>query len=120
MLQGVLNLILRKVTRIENRIFISNDIPRTASTLTVDMVNGVDVSHLPAKDAYVYALTLLDVFLTKEELGGSLVYQSPRSPKTSLDEKRMKQLLSLVEKRYTKNEWDMRVMVSKINQKCRD
>lgn len=32
----------------------------------------------------------------------------------------MKQLLSLVEKRYNKKEWDIRVMVSKINQKCRD
>lgn len=39
-----------------------NDIPQTASTTTVDMVNDVDVSHLPAKDAYAYALTLLDVF----------------------------------------------------------
>ena len=43
-----------------------NDIPQTAFTATVDMVNGVDVSHLPAKDANAYALTCWMCFLRRK------------------------------------------------------
>lgn len=49
------------------------------------------------------------------------MYQRPsRSKKKGLDEKRVAQLVSLVQKRYKSTEYDMKVLVPKINQKCRD
>ena len=58
------------------------------SKIRSHIVNGVDVFHLPAKDAYACALILLlDIFFTKEEQCGSLMYHSSRSSKSALDEK---------------------------------
>ena len=84
------------------------------------MVNGVDVSSLPAKDAYNYALILLGTLFTKEELGSSLMYHSTKRHKPGLDPKRVKKLLYLVQRCYTPKEYDMKTLISKINQKCRD
>ena len=44
----------------------------------------MDVRHLPAKDVYAYALTLLDVMFTKDELARSLIHPSPKSSKPGL------------------------------------
>ena len=84
-----------------------------------DMVNGVDVSSLPAKDAYNYALILLGTLFTKEELGSSVMYHSTKSHKPGLDPKRVKKLLYLVQRCYTPKEY-MKTLISKVNQKCRD
>lgn len=86
-----------------------------------DLINGVNIAQLPASSPYAYGLLLLDILFTKEELGCSLMYQRPgRSNKKGLDEKRVAQLVSLIQKRYKSNEYDMKVLVAKINQKCRD
>ena len=44
----------------------------------------MDVRHLPAKDVYGYALTLLDVMFTKDEQARSLIYASSKSSKPGL------------------------------------
>lgn len=86
------------------------------------VINGVNVAQLPASTPYAHGLLLLDILFTKEELGGSLMYQprTGRSKKNGLDKKRVAQLVSLMQKRYKSTEYDMKVLVSKINQKCRD
>ena len=83
-------------------------------------MNGVNISRLPVKDAYAYGLALLDVFFTKEELRTSLMYQSSRSPKPALDDKRVTKLLHIVQKKFSPKEFDMGTLIKKINQKCRD
>lgn len=121
--QALLKLILEKITRIEKHIFNQGkdgDAVQAASMSSGDRVNGVDVSSLPAKDAYNYALILLGTLFSKEELGRSLMYQSSKSHKPGLDPKRVKKLLNLVQKCYTPKEYDMKILISKINQKCRD
>lgn len=45
---------------------------------------------------------------------------STKSHKPGLDPKRVKKLLYLVQRRYTPKEYDMKTLISKINQKCRD
>ena len=114
---------MEKVSRIEEHILKpgkAGDAVQAASKSPEDMVNGVDVSELPAKDAYSYALILLSTLFTKDELGSSLMYQSSKSNKPGLNPTRVKKLLNLVQKRYTSKEYDMKVLISKINQKCRD
>ena len=48
------------------------------------------------------------------------MYHSTKSHKPGLDPKRVKKLLYLVQRRYTPKENDMKILISKINQKCRD
>ena len=50
-----------------------------------DIVNGIDVINMPTRDVYSFALELLDMFFTPEELARSLVYKSKRSDKDGLD-----------------------------------
>ena len=82
-------------------------------------VGGVNVMRLPSRDAYSFALQLLDVFFTKEELATSLLFKSKKSDKPGLDTERVEKLLKFVERRYGDN-WDLRTLTSKANQKCRD
>lgn len=84
-----------------------------------DVVNGVYVMRIPSRDAYSYALRLLDVFFSKEELGKSLLFKSLKSDKEALDHRKVEQLLQCVEKRYG-DKWDIKTLTAKINQKCRD
>ena len=90
----------------------------TQSTIT-DNVGGINVALLPAKDAYAYALILLDAMFTKEELSQSLMFKTSKSSKPPLDEKRIQRLICLVEKRYP-GKIDMKILKAKVNQKCRD
>lgn len=64
--QALLKQILEKITKIEKHIFNHNDgdAVQAASMSPEDMVNEVDVSSLPAKDAYNYALILLGTLFT--------------------------------------------------------
>ena len=48
-------------------------------------INGINVMHLPARDAYAFGLQLLDILFTKEELGSSLLMKSKKSDKPGLD-----------------------------------
>jgi len=118
----MLRLILNKIEKIEDYICKQNSDKQGTSTPASknDFIDGVDISSLPAKDAYGYALTLLDSLFTKEELGGSLMFKSPKSIKPALDEKKVTQLLTLVQQRYKPHEYDIKVLISKVNQKCRD
>ncbi len=36
------------------------------------MINGMNITRLPTRDAYSYGLQLIDLLFTKEELGSSL------------------------------------------------
>lgn len=83
------------------------------------MVNGINIMRLPSRDAYSFALLLMDQLFTKEEMGESLLFKSKKSDKPGLDEQRVQKLLSYVEKRYS-NGWDMKTLTAKANQKCRD
>lgn len=82
-------------------------------------VGGVNVMRLPSRDAYSFALQLLDILFTKEEQGTSLLFKSKKSEKPGLDRERVEKLLSFVERRYG-DDWDIRTLTSKANQKCRD
>lgn len=44
-----------------------------------DVVNGVHVMRLPSRDAYSFALQLLDILFTREELASSLMFKSPKN-----------------------------------------
>ena len=50
----------------------------------------MDVRHLPAKDVYAYALALLDIMFTKDELARSLIHPSPKSSKPGLPRDRVR------------------------------
>ena len=122
-LQGMFKLILQKLNKIEEHICNGQGITepnvQARPTSSDDFINGVNISTLPAKDAYAYALILLDCLFTKEELGNSLMYKSSKSPKPALDEK-VNYLLKLVQKKYQPHEYEIKKLISKINQKCRD
>jgi hypothetical protein len=75
--------------------------------------------RISAKDPYSYALQAMDVLFTKEEMGPSLIFKSPKSPKPALEKKRISQLLGLVERKFGDN-WDIKILAQKANQKCRD
>jgi hypothetical protein len=47
-------------------------------------VNGVNLLRLPARDAYSYALSLVDVLYKKEDLSSSLLFRSSKSDKPGL------------------------------------
>ena len=82
-------------------------------------VGGVNVLRLPSRDAYSFALLLLDILFTKEELQSSLLFKSKKSEKPCLDQSRVEKMMRLIERRYG-NEWDVKTLTSKVNQKCRD
>lgn len=83
------------------------------------IVNGVDVTRIPAKDEYSYGLRLMDILFTKKEMSESLLFSSKKSNKPGLDKGRVSQLLNFIDKRYGKN-WDVGTFQKKANQKCRD
>ncbi len=83
-------------------------------------INGINVMRIPSRDAYAFALQLVDVLFPKEELGSSLLFKSKKSSKQGLDSARVQQLLSLLDKRYGAERWDIKTLTSKVNQKCRD
>ncbi len=84
------------------------------------VVNDIHVLRLPSRDAYAYALQLMDVYFTKEELAKSLVFKSKKSSKPPLDPKKVEQILKLIVKRFGDKSWDMKTLTLKMNQKCRD
>ena len=47
-------------------------------------INNVNLLRLPARDIYSYALSLVDVIFTKEELASSLLFHSSKSDKPAL------------------------------------
>lgn len=123
----MLKLILNKISKIEDYICKQKDLEASNSDkqdistpASKNVIDEVDISSLPARNAYSYALTVLDTLFSKDELGASLMFKSPKSTKPALDEKRVKQLLTLMQKRYKPHEYDIKVLISKINQKCRD
>lgn len=80
------------------------------------VVEGVHVMRLPSRDAYSFGLQLLDIFFTKAT---SLLFKSKKSDKPELNQEKVQQLLSCIEKRYGRN-WDIKTFTTKANQKCRD
>jgi len=96
--QILLTQILTRLKRIEKCIITNKGSldSTTAQCSVTDNVGGINVSLLPAKDQYAYALILLDAFFTKEELSQSLMKNSPN--KAALDEKRLQHLIHLVPK----------------------
>lgn len=93
-------------------------IPTTDNEEAV-MINGINVMRLPSRDVYSYALNLMDLLFTKEEMGASLIFKSKKSDKPELDQVRVNRLLNCVEKKYGKD-WDLKQLTAKVNQKCRD
>jgi len=47
-------------------------------------VSGTNLLRLPARDAYSYALSLVGIIFTKEELPSSLLFKSAKSEKPGL------------------------------------
>ena len=82
-------------------------------------VKGIDVMKLPTRDAYSFGLQLLDLLFIKEERVGSLMFKSKKSKKPALDEQKVTQLIELVQLRFG-NDWNMKLLQAKVNQKCRD
>lgn len=86
-----------------------------------NIINGVDVTRIPAKDEYAYGLRLMDILFTKTELSGALLFaNSTKSDKRGLDKDRVSLLFDFIDKRYGKNTWDIKKFQAKANQKCRD
>ena len=56
-------------------------------------MNGINLLRVPARDAYAYALSLMDVLFTKEELSASLLFKSKKSEKPGLEHERVEKLL---------------------------
>ena len=63
------------------------------------VVNGIHILRLPSRDAYSYALQLMDVFFTKEELARSLVFKSKKSTKPPLNQQKVEQIIGFVKRR---------------------
>lgn len=71
-----------------------------ATTVKEEVVsyNGktVNVDRIPAKDAYVYGLRLMDVLFSKEEMASSLLLQSKsKSNKPPLDKDRVNTMFDI-------------------------
>lgn len=98
----------------------SNGSSAACSEPSAILINGVNVMQIPSRDAYSFALTLMDVLFTKEELGSSLLFQSKKSNKPGLESEKVAQILNCVQRRYKDTEWDLKTLTSKANQKCRD
>ena len=56
-------------------------------------VHGINLQRIPARDAYAYALSLMDALFTKQELSSSLIFSSKKSDKPGLDRERVDKLL---------------------------
>ena len=52
----------------------------------------MDVLRIPARDAFQYGLSLLDIFFAKEELASSLVYKSKKSEKPGFDHSKVERM----------------------------
>ena len=74
--------------------------------------------RIPSRDAYSFGLQLLNILFTKKELAVSLLFKSKKSEKPGLEQGRV-EMLRLIEKRFG-NDWDLRTLSQKVNQKCRD
>ena len=75
--------------------------------------------RIPSRDAYSFGLQLLNILFTEEELAVSLLFKSKKSTKPGLDQGRVEKMLKLIERRFG-NDWDLRTLSQKVNQKCRD
>lgn len=125
-----MELVLRKLAKLEQKIDSLTDLV-TKNKLQGNaheeelMFKGVNVRRMHAANPYAYGLQLMDVLFTKEELAGSLMFESGKSNRSPLDKERVNRLFKMIEEKYKddrtyKKEWDMKVFVSKANQKCRD
>jgi len=87
----------------------------------IECHNGkkINVNRIPAKDAYVFSLRLLDVLFTKEELHKSLLLPSKKSEKPPLDKGRVNLMFDLIDSRFGKK-WDLSEVTKRCNQKCHD
>ena len=83
-------------------------------------INGRNVMRVPARDAYAFALLLMDALFSREELSGCLLYKSDKSKKPGLDGERVQQMMMLVERRFGAEGWNDKTLIAKANQKCRD
>ena len=97
----------------------ANDVELHVKQESDDPFKGVNLLRIPSRDAYSYALQLMDIFFTKEELGSSLLFKSKKSGTPGLDHDRVEKLLQYVEKRYG-DKWELKTLTAKANQKCRD
>ena len=77
------------------------------------------MQRISATNVYVFALQLIDLLFSKEEMACSLLFKSKKSSKPGLNKQRVEQLLKLVEKRYG-DKWNIKILTAKANQKCRD
>lgn len=92
------------------------------------MYNGLDLRKVNAANGpYSYGLNLMDVLFDKEEMSTSLLFQlsSTKSDKSGLNEDKVQKLFELISEKFKdsetyKKEWNMKLFISKANQKCRD
>lgn len=56
-------------------------------------VNGINLKMIPARDAYAYALAIMDILFTPEEMSTSLLFASKRSLKPALQQAKVEKLL---------------------------
>jgi len=77
--------ILTRLKKLEKCVSPQNQQAVMAQCNASDAVGGINVSLLPAKDVYAYALILLDTLFSKEELSKSLMFKTTKSSKPALD-----------------------------------
>lgn len=56
-------------------------------------VNAINHRMIPARDAYSYALALMDILFTPAEMSHSLLFANKRSLRTALDSVKVEKLL---------------------------
>ncbi len=104
-------------------------------------MGGRNLLSIPARDVYAYALCLIDVLFTKEELKNSLAFESKKSNchKSVLDQIRVTKISGkhnlqdvinhcniiivasdCVAKKYGQGCFNERMLRQKMNQKCHD
>lgn len=90
------------------------------------LFKGVNIHRISADNPYTYGLLLMDALFTKEEMAGSLMFESKnRSNKGALDKERVAKIFKMIEERFKADDkylkdWDLKLFIRKANQKCRD
>ena len=97
----------------------------------------MDISLLPADNAYLFGLMLLDLYFTKEELSECLIFPSTKSSKHALDQAKVRTIIGkfllflniinnmlksteLMKQRFPDENLNLKKFQEKANQKCRD
>ena len=122
---------MKKLEKIENKIdiLLSSMVPPNNGCVEAEqkeiLLKGVNIHRVSADNPYTYGLHLMDALFSKEEMAGSLMFESKKSNKSVLDKERVEKVFNMIEEKFKANDkyqrdWDLKLFIRKTNQKCRD